>query len=87
MVSKLAERKAKTIILISMLVIIALCILFGTVYGAEAKSIEVRHQRPVSCASVREVVVSVGEAEAERLARMLGATEARLAAARRCIKR
>jgi predicted DNA-binding protein (UPF0251 family) len=56
---------------------------------AEAKSIEVRHQRPVavSCASVREVVVSVGEAEAERLARMLGATEARLAAARRCIKR
>ena len=57
-------------------------------HAAEKPSIDIRHQAPgrAACMVVREFVEMVGVAEAERMAREAGASEPRLAAARRCLK-
>lgn len=55
---------------------------------ATETSIDIRHQSPgrTTCTVVREFVAMVGAAEAERMARAAGASDARLAAAKRCLK-
>ena len=56
--------------------------------AAETKSIDLRqhiHGR-TTCAVVREVVAMIGAAETERMAREAGASEARIASAKRCLK-
>lgn len=46
-----------------------------------------RRQAPTqTCAAVREFVAMVGAAEAEKVARNAGASDAQIAAAKRCLK-
>lgn len=54
----------------------------------EMKSIQPRHQSPgpSNCQVVRDFVAMVGPEQAEKLARDAGASDARIAAARRCMK-
>jgi hypothetical protein len=51
-------------------------------------SIVPRHQRPgrVNCIVIRDFVAMVGKDEAEKLARDAGASDARVAAAKECLK-
>lgn len=61
----------------------------GLAHSTEPKpSIQPRHQSPggTTCTVVREFVTLMGEAKAEQMAREAGASEARLAAARKCLK-
>jgi hypothetical protein len=61
----------------------------GLAHSTEPKrSIQPRHQSPggTTCTVVREFVTLMGEAKAEAMAREAGASEARLAAARKCLK-
>lgn len=47
-----------------------------------------RHARParVTCTVVRDFVALVGKEEAERMARSTGASDAKIEAARRCVR-
>jgi hypothetical protein len=53
-----------------------------------AADITPRHQRPgrITCAMVRDFVALMGQEQAERMARSTGASDAKIAAARRCLR-
>ncbi len=54
----------------------------------DSPPINVRHQRPgkITCKIIRDFVAVVGEVEAEKMARASGASDARIEAARKCLK-
>jgi hypothetical protein len=63
---------------------LALLLLFTL--PAIAGPITPRHQRHISCTAVRDFVAAVGREEAERMARATGASDAKIEAARRCLR-
>lgn len=72
----------------------ALAILALLCFGASkshaegSKPIQLRHQSPgpTTCQVVREFVAMVGPAKAEQMAREAGQSDARIAAARKCLE-
>jgi len=70
------------------LAILALLCFAASKIHADEQPIMARHQRPgpTTCQVVRDFVAMVGPAKAEQMARDAGASEARLVAARRCMK-
>lgn len=65
------------------LIIIVAALLFGVVCSADARG----RTKPTNtqCEQVRELVARVGRAEAERMARNNGLTEAQIRAAKTCL--
>jgi hypothetical protein len=65
--------------------ILAILLLFTLPASAD---IIPRHQRParITCTVVRDFVAMVGKEEAERMARSTGASDAKIEAARRCLR-
>jgi hypothetical protein len=55
---------------------------------SSAADITPRHQRPgrITCAMVRDFVALMGQEQAERMARSTGASDAKIQAARRCLR-
>jgi hypothetical protein len=72
----------------SALAILALLCAASKSHAEDAKPIQPRHQSPgaENCKVVRDFVAMVGTVKAEQMAREAGASEGRLAAARRCLQ-
>jgi predicted outer membrane protein len=66
----------------------AILLLALTISANAADSKSIGHQKPgkITCAMVREAVAIVGEVEAEKMAREVHTSEARIERARRCLK-
>lgn len=62
----------------------AVILLVAFMVSAHAEDIKAP---PINCDDVRAVVQTIGKKEALRMAREAGASEERIAAARRCLKR
>lgn len=71
-----------------MKVAVILLALITQVHAEDAKPIQPRHQSPggVTCKVVRDFVAVVGPERAEKIARDGGASDARIAAARKCLQ-
>jgi hypothetical protein len=65
-----------------------LAILLLLTLPAVAQTTTPRHARPgrITCTVVRDFVAMVGKEEAERMARSTGASDAKIEAARRCLR-
>lgn len=65
------------------IVLAALAILTASIAQSRAAP---SFRRQVDCDAVRKVVAMIGAAEAEKIARSGGASDAQIAAAKRCLK-
>jgi hypothetical protein len=65
-----------------------LCFAASKSHAEDTKPIQPRHQSPgaLTCKVVRDFVAIVGPEQAEKIARDGGASDARIAAARKCLQ-